>query len=116
MPREAETKKVGKRRDDRVLIRVPVQVRAVAHDGRQVDEAAETAVVSRFGALLRTRSQLKEGSHLTLTIRSSQDPHEFRVVWLGDKQGDGRWEVGVEALQPQEEFWGIRFPSKSPRR
>ncbi len=116
MPLEPEPKKIGKRRDDRVLIRVHVQVRAVAQDGRQVDEAAETAVVSRFGALLRTRSRLKEGSLLTLKLRSSENPHEFRVVWLGDKQGDGRWEVGVEALQPQEEFWGIRFPSKGPRR
>jgi len=116
MPPEPESKTVRKRRDDRVLIRVPVQLRAVAQDGRQIDEAAETAVVSRFGALLRTRSRLKEDSILTLKLRSSENPHEFRVVWLGDKQGDGRWEVGIEALLPQEEFWGIRFPSKGPRR
>lgn len=111
-----EPKKLQKRRDERVLIRVPVEVRAVAQDGREVDETAETAVISRFGALLRTRSRPKEGSTLTLKTRFSEDAQEFRVVWLGEKQGDGRWEVGVEAVNPHEDFWGIRFPTKPPKR
>lgn len=100
-----------KRRSDRVLIRVPVQVKAVAHDGQEVAEDAETAVVSRFGALIRIPSLLKMGSTLRLTNHYSQLTETFKVVWLAEEQTDGRWDTGVEAQSPQEDFWGIRFPT-----
>jgi hypothetical protein len=100
------------RRGERVLIRVPVQIRGIAHDGREVSEAAETSVVSRYGALLRTHSRLKHGSALTVQHGFSQEAGEFRVVWLSDKLSEGRWEVGVEAAHAQEDFWGIRFPRR----
>ena len=99
-----------KRRGERVLIRIPVQVQGKAQDGREVVEAAETAVVSRFGALIRIPVLLSMGSTLTITNQFSHEAEQFRVAWVGNKAVEGRWDIGVEALNPRDDFWGIRFP------
>jgi hypothetical protein len=109
MPQETTLRE--KRRGERVMIRVPVELRAVAKDGKEFNEAAETAVVSRFGALLRTTVPLKPGSTLEVTHGFSKAVETFRVVWLADKATEGLWDVGIEADHPREAFWGIRFPS-----
>jgi len=106
----SESQMRERRRSERVLIRVPIQVRGVAPDGSELKEEAEAVVVSRFGALLRTNKPLKKGSGLTVTNTFSREAEEFRVVWVSEKQPDGRWDVGVEAVHPREDFWGIRFP------
>ncbi len=107
-----ESKSRQKRRDERVFIRIPVRLKAVAHDGGEISEPAEAVAVSRFGALLRTTSLLKNGSDLTVTHGFSQQTERFRVVWTADKQTEGRWDTGIEADDPREDFWGIRFPPK----
>ncbi len=100
-----------KRRGERVLIRIPVQLKAVGQDGSEVNEPAETVAVSRFGALLRTSALLKKGSDLSVTNGFSGEAEKFHVVWLGEKPSEGRWDIGIEAANPREDFWGIRFPS-----
>ncbi len=107
----SEAVRQEKRRGERVLIRVPIQVQGVGADDNQVAEAAETAVVSRFGALLRVPTLLKVGSSLKVTNAFSKETEEFRVVWISEIRKDGRWDTGVEAKNPRDDFWGIRFPS-----
>ncbi len=104
-----------KRRSERVLLRIPVQIRGVAEDGSAVTESAQTVVVSRFGALLRVASRLKLASPLSITHGLSQQAEEFKVVWISDKQDEGRWDIGVEAATTVEEFWGVRFPTAPTR-
>jgi regulator of protease activity HflC (stomatin/prohibitin superfamily) len=101
-----------KRRGERVLIRVPVHLQAVGEDGSEIIEPGEAVVVSRFGALLRTVSRLKKASTLSVTNGFTQETEKFKVVWVADKQTEGRWDTGVEADSPREDFWGIRFPPK----
>ncbi len=103
-----------KRRGERVLICVPVQVKAVGQDNRPVEEDAETAVVSRFGALIRVTSLLKMSSTLEVTHGFSHEKETFRVVWVAEERTEGRWDTGVEAVTPVEDFWGIHFPTASP--
>jgi len=114
MPSELE--KHEKRRGERVLIRVPVQVQGVGQDEREVAEPAETAVVSRFGALLRTPSLLKIQSTLSVTNDFSKETEQFRVVWIAEEKNDGRWDTGIEATTPREDFWGTRFPPSKERK
>ncbi len=104
-----------RRRGERVLIRIPVEVRGSGADGAEIKESAETAVVSRFGALLCTATRLQKGAVMKVTHGFSHDTEEFRVVWSGDAQKEGRWEAGVEALNPRDDFWGIHFPPSVPR-
>jgi hypothetical protein len=104
-----------KRRGERVLIRVPVHIKAVAENGSQVAEPAEAVVVSRYGALLRTSTRLKNGTPLALTHGFSKETEQFQVVWAPEKPTDGKWDTGIEAKKPREDFWGIRFPPKDPK-
>ncbi len=108
-----EAQRRDTRRGGRVLIRVPVRVRGITQEGGRVEETAEAFVVSRYGALLRTSTLLQMNSPLTVTNGFSHEAESFHVVWLGEKQPDGRWEIGIEADNPREDFWGIRFPSKT---
>ena len=103
------------RRGERVLIRIPVHLKGVGLDGSEVNEPAEAVIVSRYGALVRVVSRLQKGSELTLTNGFTQEVETFRVVWLADKQAEDRWDIGIEAIHPREDFWGIRFPPRTPR-
>jgi len=103
---------VRERRGERVLISISIQVRGLREDNTKVDEGAEAIVVSRFGALLRMDSLLKMGSALTVTNSLSKEEEVFRVAWIGERRPDDRWDIGVEAANPREDFWGIRFPAQ----
>ena len=98
------------RRSERVLIRVPIEVRGEAFDNTPFSGPGDTAVVSRHGALVLLPVRLKPDSQLTLTNKFSQETETFRVVWSAEKPKDGRYESGIEALNPRDDFWGIRFP------
>src|ERR1700730_10118293 len=102
----------GRRRNGRVLMRVPVEVRGTARDGSVLDESAHTAVVGPLGAMVRTSCSLQMGTEVVLTNRFSQQSARFRVVWVGGQQTDGLWETGIESLVPLDDFWGVRFPAK----
>lgn len=101
-----------RRRGERVLLRVPIKVYATAHDGSHLNESAETAVVSRYGALIHTTLPLKMGSTLELRNNFSEETEKFRVVWVNEKAKEGKYDAGIEILTPRDDFWGIRFPPK----
>jgi hypothetical protein len=94
------------------VLRVPVEVRGTSDDGSPLEEATYTAVVGVQGALLLTSRLLKMGSEVSVTNRFSQQTGTFRVVWINARKTDILWEIGVESLQPLEDFWGVRFPPK----
>ena len=115
-PRTAtESQLRERRRSERVLIRIPIKVHAVGQDGTHVNEEGETIVVSVYGALLRTRSQLKPGTVIEVMNNFTHEVEKFRVVWSTDKPKEGFYDVGAELVSAREEFWGIRFPVR-PRR
>jgi hypothetical protein len=95
-----------------VLLRVPVEVRGTARDGRAIEEDAHTGGVGPLGAMVRTSSPLQMGTEVVLTNRFSQQTASFRVVWVGEQQTDGLWETGIESFVRLDDFWGVRFPPK----
>jgi PilZ domain-containing protein len=99
-----------RRRAGRVIMRVPVEVCGVAQDGTPMEESAHTVVVSPHGALIRTSRPLQLGSEVTITNRFSHRTGIFRVAWIGENQREDLWEIGIDALGPHEDFWGVRFP------
>jgi hypothetical protein len=102
----------NRRRTGRVVIRIPVEVQGIAQDGSGFRESTHTGVIGGFGAMLRTSKALEIGTEVLITNRFSQQTARFRVVWVGEQLPDGFWEIGVEALQSLDDFWGVRFPSK----
>ena len=99
-----------KRRSERVLIRVPIEVQGVGVDGSRYEGTGYTAVVNRHGALVLLTTRLKPDSQVTLTNMFTKETETFQVVWSGEKPTEGRHECGIEALSPRDDFWGIRFP------
>jgi hypothetical protein len=101
-----------RRRGERVLLRVPIKVYAIGHDNKHFHENAETAVVSRFGALIRTSVPIKPASQMEVMNTFTQDTEKFRVVWVAEKAKEGKFDVGIEIITPRDDFWGIRFPPR----
>ena len=99
-----------RRRHNRVMLRIPLEVQATGSDGRSLSDAAETVAVSRCGALLRTRSSLPRGSTIVLTNPFARRSEKFRVIWASDLQKSGQYDVGVELLGGRDDFWGVHFP------
>ncbi len=106
----SEPKIRERRRGERVLIRMPVKVYGIGKDGKHVNEDAEAVVISRNGALIRAVTPLKPGSSLEVRHGLSQETERFRVVWVGERAKEGRFDIGIELTETREEFWGIRFP------
>jgi len=100
-----------KRRSERVLIRVPIEVKGETMNGQKFEDAGYTAAVNRNGALVLLTARLKPDSQLTLTNKFTQETETFRVIWSAEKPTEGRHEAGIEALNPRDDFWGIRFPT-----
>ncbi|HKO03132.1 MAG TPA: PilZ domain-containing protein [Candidatus Acidoferrales bacterium] len=115
MDLSTEPKTRERRRGERVLIRVAIQINGTGKDGKPVHDSAEAVVVNRNGALLRVPNPLKSGS--TLEVFQAQDKEvslAFRVIWCSGRPREGRYDVGVELIKPSEELWGIRFPPLQP--
>jgi hypothetical protein len=99
-----------RRRGERVLIRIAIQVNGTGKDGKPVHSPAEAVVVNRNGALLRVPHSLKTGSTLEVYQGEEKQAKVFRVIWCSDRPREGRHDVGIELVEPCEELWGIRFP------
>lgn len=97
----------GHRRSARVHRRVPVQLSWQDEEGRPQQEAGETQLLSKHGALLLTFSELQPGQLVRLVAPESRNA-VARVVWVKPAQMVGRMEVGIEILGA-EDFWGIEF-------
>jgi hypothetical protein len=100
------------RQGPRVTMRVPVEVRGTAADGKPLEETTHTGVVGTQGAMIWTSRQMELGSEMEVTNRFSQQTAKFRVAWVKDQNDHQLWETGVESLQPLDDFWGVRFPPK----
>lgn len=104
-----------RRRGGRVLLRLPVRLNGITKQGRRVNEKGEAIAISRSGALLKTESELKPGSHLEVENPSNQQTAHFRVVWTSERRTEGRWDVGLEFSSGIANFWGIEFPPTGSR-
>ena len=97
-------------------MRVPVDVSGTAEDGSPLEEKTHTGVVGAKGAMIRTSRMLRIGTEVMVTNCFSQQTANFRVVWVNEPQGNDLWEIGIESLQPLNDFWGVRFPPKGDLR
>ena len=78
------------------------------------EERTETVEVSKYGAKVHTREDLKIGSLLSLSRPDSDRASKFRVAYQADRTPEGRRETGIEFVGV-DTFWGIQFPpDKSP--
>jgi len=106
----SEPKVHERRRGERVFLRIPIHVSGTGKDGKRINETGHVAVVNRNGALIRMKTPLKPASTAEVLNDATNENLIFRVVWVSERSREGQFDVGVELIEPREEFWGIRFP------
>lgn len=99
-----------RRRSQRVLLVVPVQVVWKSDDGVEVKENAETEVVSAHGALLRMKAPITLAREVQIIRASQRLSASARVVGMYPARADGLVRVAVELGVPSETFWGVTIP------
>jgi len=87
-------------------IRVAIQ-RGPKSRAEQVAEGF-TRVVNSYGCLLISPVDMDLDCRLRLTNRCTGQTVEGVVVWKGVRQVDG-WELGVELITANLEFWGLEL-------
>jgi len=99
----------NRRRSQRVLLQVPVLIRAHLPEGTPVQSQAFTQVVNAHGGLVEASFRMTTGQKIRLVNPQSKKEAGCRVVWVG-KVTDGSVPTGFEFDEPDPQFWGISFP------
>jgi hypothetical protein len=71
-------------------------------------EAAFTRVVNNYGCLLVSPSEVELQQSLRLTNLSTRQAADGVVVWKGTRRPDG-WDLGVELVGADLDFWGVEL-------
>lgn len=70
--------------------------------------------VNAHGGLLALAARVEKGQRILVVNRSTGEEQECRVAHVGSLQ-EGKWMVGIEFVEPVEDFWKISFPTCVPR-
>jgi len=104
LPRDIRNR--SKRRAARMNSRVPVVIEWNGRTGPLHFESGFTRVVNSYGCLLVSPKEIELQQPLRLTNLSTHQATNAVVVWKGDHRPDG-WEVGVELVAAELDFWGV---------
>lgn len=95
-----------RRRSPRIDLNVPVAV-----DWKGTLHEANTASVNEFGALIRVPFTCRSGSVLAVRNLRTGRSARARVVWawFGNEDRTSRFNLGVEFVDRQADFWGAEY-------
>jgi len=100
---------MGKRREPRAPIELPVRIFGTDQGGKIFSESVTTTDVSQHGAQLQgVRARLKLDEIIGVTHRSSKV--HFRVKWVGEPGSPKEGQVGLLNLTPEKPLWGLTLP------
>lgn len=88
--------------------RVPVTIEWTGIPGPLHFEAGFTRVVNNYGCLLVSPKEIKLQERLRLTNVSTRQVADGVVVWKGTQRPDG-WDLGVELVGADLNFWGVEL-------
>ena len=101
---DLRAQRLGKRRDPRIQMVLPVLLSGVDVTGRPLDQRVMTINISRRGALLEgIHGVLGPGDRISLARGHKQE--QFRVAWVGGEESPVG-QIGVAAVDPNTSFWG----------
>jgi hypothetical protein len=109
--RESSWRAANRRRSQRVLMKVPVQVSGQAADGATFEESTHTLSISPHGALLVLAAPVRRGQRFILSNTQTKSALECVVAHLEPTPG-APTQVGVEFSLPNPAFWRVAFPPK----
>jgi len=106
LPRDIRSRR--KRRGPRMNSRVPVAIEWNGRAGPVHFETGFTRVVNNYGCLLVSPKELDLQQCLRVTNLATRQAADAVVVWKGMQRADG-WDMGVELVSADLNFWGIEL-------
>src|SRR3984893_11422517 len=101
---DLRAQRLGKRRDPRIDLALPVLLTGTDVSGRPLDQRVMTVNISRRGALLDgIHGMLEPGNKISLARLHKKE--QFRVTWVGGKDTPAAGQIGVPAVDPNTSFW-----------
>jgi len=97
------------RRSQRVILRVPILVRAVVPDEPPLTEDTFTLVVNAHGARISLAMKVRPGQKIVIRNWGTAKEQDCRVIHVKDNPF-GKNEVGIAFLRPNPYFWNLEFP------
>jgi hypothetical protein len=97
------------RRSQRILLRIPVLVRAQFEDGLPIKEDTTTLEVNAHGGLITLAMKVRAGQKLVLRNWATAEEQECRVVHVREIPG-GKNAVGIAFAYAMPGFWHVQFP------
>ena len=88
---------------------MPIRVSGVDSAGNPFEEETETVNVNKHGACISLSHSLSPGNVVTIKNLRNGIEGEFRVVGSVRQVFGSRQELGVEAIDPEIEIWGVEF-------
>jgi hypothetical protein len=108
-PGDHSVKRAEARRSQRVLLRIPIQVKGFPEDGIPIAEDTTTVEVNAHGALIVLAMRVRPGQKLVLRNWGTAKDQDCRVVRIKEIH-DAKNEVGIAFSFPNPKFWNIDFP------
>lgn len=103
------TDSVNLRRSQRLLLRVPIEVRRRNSAGQPLVENSTTLAINAHGALIAVSPPIADGEQLAVKNARSGEEEIAKVVYLGPMEGL-KMQVGIEFVRPCPHIWGVVFP------
>jgi len=101
---DLRAQRLGKRRDPRIDLALPVLLTGTDVSGRPLDQRVMTVNISRRGALLDgVHGRLEVGDKISLARLHKRE--QFRVAWVGGEDTPAAGQIGVAAVDPNTSFW-----------
>jgi len=101
---DLRAQRLGKRRDPRIDLALPVLLTGTDVSGRPLDQRVMTVNISRRGALLEgIHGMLGPGNKISLARLHKKE--QFRVTWVGGEDTPAAGQIGVAAVDPNTSFW-----------
>ena len=101
---DLKAQRLGKRRDPRINVTLPVLLTGTDESGRPLDQRVTTVNISRRGALLEgIYGRLRPGDRVVLARGNKKE--QFRVAWVGEAGTPSDGQIGVAAVDPNTSFW-----------
>ena len=99
----------GRRRSERVVLRVPLTLSTTDRDGRRVRLEAWTLVVNAHGGLLDVGLEMFPGQKMILGNPKTERIEVCRVVRV-EKSDETRFSAAFEFDIAAPQFWPVSFP------
>ncbi|MGA3087142.1 MAG: hypothetical protein ABSD75_00930 [Terriglobales bacterium] len=101
---DLRSQRLGKRRDPRIDLALPVLLAGTDVSGRPLDQRVMTVNISRRGALLAGIHGIVRPADV-ISLARLHKKEKFRVAWVGADHSPAAGQIGVAAVDPNTSFW-----------